>query len=75
MPLDIANGDEHVRQLSTSLGNYNKHLRASIDKEDDALTSDSLTWLCGSTDKLLWFVIARRSLGKRSVSLKSVVAA
>ena len=68
-PLDIASGDEHVEQLSTSLGNYNKHLRASIDKADDAgdaITTDILTQLCGSTDKLLWFVESHGTLGKRT---------
>ena len=77
-PLDIASGDEHVEQLSTSLGNYNKHLRAGIDKADkagDAITTDILTRLCGSTDKLLWFVESHGALGKRSETLKSVAAA
>ena len=58
-PLDLAPGDEHVEQLSTSLGQYNKHLRDGIEKADkagDAVTTDILTRLCGATDKLLWFV-------------------
>lgn len=58
-PLELATGAEHVEQLSTSLGHYNKSLRAGIDqasKAGDAVTTDVLTRICGASDKLLWFV-------------------
>lgn len=58
-PLELANGDEHVEQLATSLGLYVKSLRDGIDEADkaeDAVTTDVLIRICGETDKLLWFV-------------------
>lgn len=75
-PLEIASGEEHVEQLSSSLGHYNDRLREAIDQADksgDAVTTDILTRLCGSSDKLLWFVeshgtMARSDSKKRSAA-------
>ena len=66
-PLELATGDEHVEQLSTSLGLYAKSLRQGIaqaEKAEDAVTQDILTRLCGATDKLLWFVESHGTMGR-----------
>ena len=58
-PLELASGEQHVEQLSTSLGHYSRTLRHGIahaEKAGDAVTQDILTRVCGATDKLLWFV-------------------
>ena len=67
-PLEIAPGDEHVEQLSTSLGQYNKSLREGIDQADkagDAVTTDTLTRNCGASDKLLWLVESHGTMTHR----------
>jgi starvation-inducible DNA-binding protein len=72
-PLDIASGEEHVEALATSLGQYNKYLRAGIkeaDDAEDAVTTDILTRLCGSADKMLWFVESH-GIGRSEVRKKA----
>lgn len=60
-PLEITDGTAHVDALSTALADFGKMVRADIDKSDelgDADTTDLLTGISRSIDKLLWFVEA-----------------
>jgi starvation-inducible DNA-binding protein len=57
--LEIASGEEHVRRLSQSLGEYEKLLLDGIEKSeevDDYVTQDLLTKICGEIDKSMWFI-------------------
>ena len=58
-PLDLADGEAHIEQLSKSLAEYTRHVRKGIDQADeagDAVTNDILIQICRKTDKILWFV-------------------
>ena len=77
-PLEIASGEEHVEQLSSSLGQYNKTIRDGIDQADkggDAVTTDTLTRICGSSDKLLWFVESHGTMLRADVPAKAMKSA
>lgn len=60
-PHEISDGTAHVDALSTALADFGKKVRADIDATDDLDdkdTSDLLTSMSRSIDKLLWFVEA-----------------
>ncbi len=60
-PHEISDGTAHVDALSTALADFGKKVRADIDATDDLDdkdTSDLLTSVSRSIDKLLWFVEA-----------------
>lgn len=60
-PHEISDGAAHVDALSTALADFGKKVRADInatDDLDDKDTSDLLTGVSRSIDKLLWFVEA-----------------
>ncbi len=60
-PHEISDGTAHVDALSTALADFGKKVRADIDATDsldDKDTSDLLTSMSRSIDKLLWFVEA-----------------
>ncbi|MEP6946338.1 MAG: DNA starvation/stationary phase protection protein Dps [Acidobacteriota bacterium] len=62
-PLEITDGESHVDALSSVLADFGKKVRAEIDTTDelgDADTSDLLTGVSRSIDKLLWFVEAHQ---------------
>lgn len=57
--LEIASGEEHIRRLSQSLGEYEKLLLKGIESAEDAedyVTQDILTRICGEIDKSMWMV-------------------
>lgn len=57
--LQIASGEDHVRRLSKSLGEYEKLLLEGIEASeevDDYVTQDILTKICGEIDKSMWFI-------------------
>jgi starvation-inducible DNA-binding protein len=60
-PLEITDGAAHVDALSNALADLGKKVRADIDTTaelGDADTSDLMTGVSRSIDKLLWFVEA-----------------
>jgi starvation-inducible DNA-binding protein len=68
-PLGLAASDEHIEQLSKSLGAFSKHLVSAIettDKAGDPVTTDILTQICGAVDKMLWFVESHLTVAKPS---------
>jgi starvation-inducible DNA-binding protein len=59
--LGLAEGREHVAQLSNSLADFGASARSAIDAADeshDADTADLFTEVSRGVDKLLWFVEA-----------------
>lgn len=60
-PLDIVDGDAHVKALATAMAAYGKQIRAGIElaaKLGDANTSDLFTEISRTADKQLWMVEA-----------------
>lgn len=58
-PIEISDGADHVEALSSVLANFGSLVRSDIDTTaeiGDADTSDLLTGVSRSIDKLLWFV-------------------
>jgi len=61
--LEIADGAAHVDALSNALADFGKKVRADIDETadlGDADTSDLLTGVSRTVDKMLWFVEAHQ---------------
>ncbi|BDC49552.1 DNA starvation/stationary phase protection protein [Bryobacterales bacterium F-183] len=57
--LQIASGEDHVRRLSQSLGEYEKLLLDGIEdaeEAEDPVTQDILTRICGEIDKSMWMI-------------------
>lgn len=60
-PLEIVEGEEHVKALSERFASYGAHVRSAIEQTDalgDADTADLYTEISRAIDKRLWFLEA-----------------
>lgn len=71
--LGIASCPEHIEQLAESMALFGKNTLRGIEvaqEQEDPVTADILTRICGEVDKLLWFVESHQAPARAQAAMK-----